>query len=196
MLLHFVIPCSVDSPSGLLFSGRRQRDHGSGETGRPLGDWKEWREGEQWSGWIVGEKNEKTTPKLWEPQFLAVEVAVSTDEKSRLQEAPSIGSTHSEGLKHWPLLSIGSFPPVSSESVSSPSSSCSWCLSTCRHQQLGNTLISQSTAGKQVHTSVGSPRSNRDFTFRRLVHSLSDLFACVISLLFVVHFMKQRIMVQ
>lgn len=47
-----------------------------------------------------------------------------------------------------------------------------------------------------MHTSVGSPRSNRDFTFRRLVHSLSDLFACVISLVFVLHFMKQRIMVQ
>lgn len=196
VLVHFVIPYSVDSPRGLLFSGRRQRDHGSGEMGRTLGDWKEWREGEQWSGWIVWEENEKTRPQLSEHQFLAVEAVVSKDEKSRLQEALSIGSTHSEGLRHGPLLSIGSFPPVSSESVSSPSSSSSWCSGTCHHQQLGNTLISQSTTGKQVHTSVGSPRSNRSFTFRRLIHSLSDLFACVILLVFVLHFMKQRILVQ
>lgn len=32
---------------------------------------------------------------------------MSTDEKSRLQEAPSIGSAHSEGLKHWPSSPLG-----------------------------------------------------------------------------------------
>lgn len=98
------------------------------DLGRWGGPWGTERSGERGSSGQDGlyeRRMKKMRPQLSEHQFLAVEAVVSKDEKSWLQEALSIGSAHSEGLRHGPLLSIGSFPPVSSESVSSPSSSSS-----------------------------------------------------------------------